>query len=57
MNKIEELKNKTDLLLETQMIINTITKTLGESEVLNKRYEELNKKISSNIRLIKELEK
>ncbi|WP_278549433.1 hypothetical protein [Paraclostridium bifermentans] len=43
-------------MLETQEMINNIIKINGESEKLNLKYEELNKKISENIRLIQELE-
>lgn len=54
--KIELLKKETLDMLETQETINSIIKEFGESEKLNKRYENLNIKISENIKEIKEIE-
>lgn len=54
--ELKKIKKETLEMLETQEMINNIIKINGESEKLNLKYEELNKKISENIRLIQELE-
>lgn len=55
--KLERIKNETIELLQEQEMINNIIKEFGESEKLNLRYEDLNIKISENIKEIQELEK
>lgn len=57
MNTIEKLKNRAEELLQEQEMINAINKTMGESERLNKRYEEVNQELACIIRIIKSLEK
>ena len=53
--KIEQLREEILEMLKTQNFISKINEN-RESEKLNIRYEELSKKINSNIKLIEELE-
>lgn len=53
--KIDQLREEILEMLKTQNFISKINEN-RESEKLNIRYEELSKKINSNIKLIEELE-